>query len=98
MAKDRLAGKRKRKPKEDEDNPLELGRSQGVRRPEWLLNAENGEHDEDQVEFMKAMEEFKKKNNKPFPTWSEVLHVIKSLGYRKPEHESKLDKYLKKQR
>jgi hypothetical protein len=27
--------------------------------------------------------EYKKKNTRPFPTWTEVLEVIKALGYRK---------------
>jgi len=62
---------------------LKLGRGQGVRRPDWLKNAENGEMDADQYEFLMAMDRFKRENNKPFPTWSEVLFVVKSLGYRK---------------
>ena len=32
---------------------------------------------------MKAMEEYKAEFARPFPTWSEVLEVLKSLGYRK---------------
>ena len=32
---------------------------------------------------MKAMEEYKASFARPFPTWSEVLEVLKSLGYRK---------------
>jgi hypothetical protein len=30
-----------------------------------------------------AIQEFKNKNTKPFPTWTEVLEVMKALGYRK---------------
>jgi hypothetical protein len=32
---------------------------------------------------MTAMDRFKREKRRPFPTWSEVLHVLKSLGYRK---------------
>src|SRR3954453_21653137 len=35
--------------------------------------------------FMKAMERYKRENRRPFPTWSEVLEVLISLGYRKVE-------------
>jgi hypothetical protein len=37
----------------------------------------------DEVEFMRAMDEYKRKNGRMFPTWSEVLEVVRSLGYAK---------------
>ena len=37
----------------------------------------------DEVEFMRAMDEYKRKNGRMFPTWSEVLEVVRSLGYVK---------------
>lgn len=37
----------------------------------------------DEVEFMKAMDEYKRKSGRMFPTWSEVLEVVRSLGYAK---------------
>ena len=39
----------------------------------------------DEVEFMKAMDEYKRKSGRMFPTWSEVLEVVRGLGYVKPE-------------
>lgn len=39
----------------------------------------------DEVEFMKAMDDYKRKSGRMFPTWSEVLEVVRSLGYTKPE-------------
>lgn len=41
----------------------------------------------DEVEFMRAMDEYKRKNGRMFPTWSEVLEVVRSLGYSKPAVE-----------
>jgi hypothetical protein len=29
------------------------------------------------------MDMYKRANRRPFPTWSEVLEVIRALGYRK---------------
>ena len=34
---------------------------------------------------MKAMDQYKRSNRRPFPTWSEVLEVLRSMGYRKTE-------------
>jgi hypothetical protein len=32
-------------------------------------------------EFMDAMQAYKTRHSRPFPTWSEVLEVLASLGY-----------------
>lgn len=37
----------------------------------------------DELEFINAINAYKSRYDKPFPTWSEVLHVVKALGYRK---------------
>jgi hypothetical protein len=37
----------------------------------------------DEVEFMRAMDDYKRRSGRPFPTWSEVLEVLRDLGYRK---------------
>src|SRR5579883_3438717 len=41
------------------------------------------DYSDDETEFMKAMDRYKRENRRPFPTWSEVLEVLRSLGYRK---------------
>jgi hypothetical protein len=38
----------------------------------------------DEVEFMNALEQYKRTNGRMFPTCSEVLEVIRGLGYVKP--------------
>ena len=35
------------------------------------------------VEFITAIDEYKRLNGRPFPNWSEVLEIVKSLGYAK---------------
>ena len=37
----------------------------------------------DEIEFMGAIEQYKRLNGRMFPTCSEVLEVVKSLGYEK---------------
>jgi hypothetical protein len=41
------------------------------------------DYNDDETEFMKAMDRYKRENRRPFPTWSEVLEVLHSLGYRR---------------
>ena len=43
------------------------------------------DYSDDEIAFMKAMDLYKRSNRRPFPTWSEVLEVLLSLGYRKTE-------------
>ncbi len=38
----------------------------------------------DESEFIVAMDRFKREQHVAFPTWSQVLSVVKSLGYAKP--------------
>jgi hypothetical protein len=41
-----------------------------------------------EMEFMLAMQEYKKSSGRMFPTWSEVLEVLQNLGYQKTQLES----------
>ena len=38
---------------------------------------------DEQFLFVMAINAFKRVNDKPFPTWTEVLEIIRKLGYRK---------------
>ena len=35
------------------------------------------------LEFIQAVDRFKRRTQKAFPSWSEVLKILKDLGYRK---------------
>jgi hypothetical protein len=41
------------------------------------------DYSDEEIEFMKAMDQYKRDNRRPFPTWSEVLEVLRAMGYRK---------------
>jgi hypothetical protein len=41
------------------------------------------DYTDDEVEFMNAIDEYKRKSGRMFPTCSEVLEVVRSLGYVK---------------
>lgn len=38
----------------------------------------------DEVEFMNAFNEYKRQSGRMFPTCSEILEVVRNLGYAKP--------------
>ncbi len=63
-------------------NAAERRRSSGRRR---LIDPTTCERDytEAEMEFLKAIEEYKRRSGRMFPTWSEVLEVIRELGYTK---------------
>ncbi len=37
----------------------------------------------DVIEFITAVDEYKRRNQRPFPSWSEILEIVKGLGYQK---------------
>ena len=62
---------------------LERRRGPGRRRTDFMKAAEEGEMTPEQFHFIAAVEAFKKSNAKMFPTWTDVLEVVRLMGYRK---------------
>lgn len=62
---------------------LNRRRGPGRRRTEDRKAAEEGQMTNEQFDFLMAVDQYKKLNNRPFPTWTEVLELIKALGYRR---------------
>lgn len=79
---------------DDRRSMLDRRRGPGRRRTDYRRDAEEGHMNEEQLEFLKAMDEYKRVNSRPFPTWTEVLDVVLFLGYRKvaPMGEFKMTK------
>jgi len=75
----------------DRRTGLDRRRGPGIRRPEARRAAEEGEMTPAQFEFLQAINEYKKVNKRPFPTWSEVLDVMHALGYRKVAEPSDIE-------
>ncbi|MCG3181052.1 MAG: hypothetical protein BIFFINMI_03420 [Phycisphaerae bacterium] len=80
---DRRAGEDRRRSVVDRRSGLDRRRGAGRRRTDERRSAEEGEMTEEQFVFIQALNQYKKLNNTPFPTWTEVLDVVKYLGYRK---------------
>lgn len=35
------------------------------------------------LEFVTAIDEYKRKRNRKFPSWTEILEIVKALGYQR---------------
>jgi hypothetical protein len=42
----------------------------------------------EEIEFMRALEAYKRSSGRAFPTCSEILEVIRGLGYRRVDEDS----------
>jgi hypothetical protein len=62
---------------------LDRRRGPGRRRGELRREAEEGEISGDLLEFLMAIDEYKRVNERPFPSWSEIFEIVHYLGYRK---------------
>jgi hypothetical protein len=77
---------------------LDRRRGPGHRRTDERRAAEEGEMNDEQFEFIIAIDQYKRANQRPFPTWTEVLEVIKALGYRKVAEPESLASFRKEDR
>ncbi len=80
---DQRARPDRRKENVGSPNGLERRRGAGRRLSDFSKAAEEGEMTKEQFLFLMAIESFKKANGKTYPSWTDVLEVIRLLGYRK---------------
>jgi len=71
-----------------QDVPVAVDRRKGDRRKvqrRRQIDPTTCERDysNDEIEFMQALDEYKRQNGRMFPTCSEILEVIRGLGYRR---------------
>lgn len=92
---ERRRGRERRKSVVDRRLGLDLRRGPGRRLSDERKSAEEGQMSDEQFEFLMAINEYKQKNSRPFPTWTEVLEIIKALGYRKVAEPQPLGKIKK---
>ncbi len=77
---DRRAGDRR-----VQDVPVKVERRAADRRkgPRRKRSMNQYDMDADVLEFINAINLFKNQSGRPFPTWSEVLGILRELGYEK---------------
>lgn len=62
---------------------MERRRGPGRRLSDFARAAEDGHLTKEQFLFLMAIEQFKRANGVSFPSWTDVLEVVRLLGYRK---------------
>ena len=77
---------------------LNRRRGPGHRRSEERRAAEEGEMNDEQFDFLMAIDRYKKENQRPFPTWTEVLEIVRASGYRKVAESQDLRSFRKEDR
>lgn len=90
-SKERRHGDGRRMDVVDRRLGLDRRRGPGRRLSDERKAAEEGRMSDEQFQFLLAIDEYKRSNSRPFPTWTEVLDVIKALGYRKVAEPQALD-------
>lgn len=81
--KDRRSETRGRRVAADRRTGMDRRRGPGRRRGEVRRAAEEGEISGELLEFIMAVDEYKRINERPFPSWSEIFEIVQYLGYRK---------------
>ena len=95
--KERRCGDSRRMDVVDRRLGLDRRRGPGRRLSEDRKAAEEGRMSDEQLQFLLAIEEYKRSNSRPFPTWTEVLDVIQALGYRKVAEPQALDEPIEEE-
>jgi hypothetical protein len=80
---DRRSGIDRRSLQEASATNLERRRGPGRRLSDFIKAAEEGEMTPEQFCFLISIDAFKRVNGKAFPSWTDVLEIIRKLGYRK---------------
>ena len=75
--------RRDRRKATDRRSGLDRRRGPGRRRGDIRREAEEGEISGELYEFVMAIDEYKRVNKRPFPSYSEIFELVKYLGYRK---------------
>ncbi len=79
----RSSSQDRRRPTTERRVGVDRRRGPGRRRGEVRKAAEEGEITGELLEFIMTLDEYKRINERPFPSWSEVFEIIQYLGYRK---------------
>lgn len=74
---------RRQNPAGQPPNGLERRRGPGRRLSDYTRAAEEGRLTKEQYLFVVAIDEFKRANGVQYPSWTDVLEVVRLLGYRK---------------
>ena len=76
-------GRRKHEDRRKMELPVGLERRKVQRRRQIDPTTCEREYSDEEVEFMHALDQYKRDNGRMFPTCSEILEVLRKIGYVK---------------
>ena len=83
----RKASDRRQDDRRKEDIPVAVDRRKSERRVQRRRQIDpttcERDYSQDEIEFMRALDDYKRANGRMFPTCSEILEVIRDLGYQR---------------
>lgn len=91
-----VASSRRKRARLEASGVLSAGHPTATRKPAYVPASREGQgnpltadviYDDEQREFLQAVEAWKKANRKPYPTCCDLLAIAKAMGYRKVEPE-----------
>jgi len=86
---DRRGLDRRERERREGEKPVAVERRTGADRRTGPRRKRRGpnqyELDKEELEFINAINRFKESSGRAFPTWSEVLAILRELGYEKPD-------------
>lgn len=75
--------RRKLEDRREQDAECSIDRRKVQRRRQIDPTTCERDYTDDEIEFMRALDEYKRANGRMFPTCSEILEVIRALGYER---------------
>lgn len=78
----------------EQGSPQHLSGSKPIQGSMGIASTQSHPYTDEEREFIVAMERWKKKTRRRFPSFSDCLAVLKSLGYRRVAEPTELPKYL----
>ena len=88
IAKMNETGRREKSDRRQRDEPVATERRKKTRRRQIDPTTCEREYSDAEIEFMQALDEYKRRSGRMFPTCSEILEVLAELGYRKTDNPS----------
>ena len=76
-------GARKGEDRRKEDIAVSVDRRKVQRRRQIDPTTCERDYNQEEIEFMQALDDYKRQSGRMFPTCSEILEVIRGLGYQK---------------
>ena len=70
-------------PKKSTSRKAPASKSPAAKKPTPGAATKPDQMEPDVLEFIQAIDDYKRHESRPFPSWSEILEIVKGLGYER---------------